>query len=302
MSGGTAPTPHGSSARCGPGSSARVHAPAGWRRSTAASTCGASRSRRRRRRSGDPQDPRAGVTWEGLDLSGAQVEELRFFGGRIRGCRFDGAEPDRAADVREHGRGLLVRPGGPAVAGARRRRLERSAHRVAAGRLRPGQPAGVGVPGLPARGLHVREDDEAAPDHRRRGAGLHVHRPAHLAARERPGPPAAGRPAGLLGRPQRCGAPGQQDRGLLPRRHPPARPGRPARGAALPAGDEGRGVLPAARATTARPVARAAAVLGQWFTAPGRDDSDVCFDLGGFGDDAVAAAVRRAVAYAQDKA
>ncbi|WP_375504176.1 pentapeptide repeat-containing protein [uncultured Jatrophihabitans sp.] len=40
---------------------------------------------------GDKDDPSAGVVWESLDLSGAQVESLRFFGSRISDCRFDGA-------------------------------------------------------------------------------------------------------------------------------------------------------------------------------------------------------------------
>ncbi|WP_091076700.1 pentapeptide repeat-containing protein [Microlunatus sagamiharensis] len=40
---------------------------------------------------GDPDDPARGVAWESLDLSGAQLEELRFFGGSVRDCRFDGA-------------------------------------------------------------------------------------------------------------------------------------------------------------------------------------------------------------------
>jgi uncharacterized protein YjbI with pentapeptide repeats len=40
---------------------------------------------------GDPHDPGRGVSWGSLDLSGAQLEELRFFGGSIRDCTFDGA-------------------------------------------------------------------------------------------------------------------------------------------------------------------------------------------------------------------
>ena len=44
----------------------------------------------------------------------------------------------------------------------------------------------------------------------------------------------------------------------------------------------------------------AAGILTRWFAAPGSADSDLCFDLGGFGDPAVGDAVRKAVAYAQD--
>lgn len=40
---------------------------------------------------GDKDDPTAGATWNSLDLSGAQLEHLRFFAGRISNCVFDDA-------------------------------------------------------------------------------------------------------------------------------------------------------------------------------------------------------------------
>jgi len=40
---------------------------------------------------GDKNDPRAGVTWSGLDLRRAQVDGLRFFAGRIENCLMDSA-------------------------------------------------------------------------------------------------------------------------------------------------------------------------------------------------------------------
>lgn len=40
---------------------------------------------------GDKDDPTAGVVWESLDLSGAQIDALRFFGSRVQDCVFDGA-------------------------------------------------------------------------------------------------------------------------------------------------------------------------------------------------------------------
>ena len=40
---------------------------------------------------GDKDDPAAGATWNSLDLSGAQLEHLRFFAGCISNCVFDNA-------------------------------------------------------------------------------------------------------------------------------------------------------------------------------------------------------------------
>ncbi len=40
---------------------------------------------------GDKDDPSAGVVWDSLDLSGAQLEQLRVFAGTITNCVFDGA-------------------------------------------------------------------------------------------------------------------------------------------------------------------------------------------------------------------
>lgn len=37
---------------------------------------------------GDKDDPSAGVSWEALDLTEAQLDELRVFGGRITDCVF----------------------------------------------------------------------------------------------------------------------------------------------------------------------------------------------------------------------
>jgi uncharacterized protein YjbI with pentapeptide repeats len=40
---------------------------------------------------GDKDDPSAGVVWDSLDLSGAQLDHLRFFAGHIVNCTFDTA-------------------------------------------------------------------------------------------------------------------------------------------------------------------------------------------------------------------
>ena len=44
---------------------------------------------------GDKDDPSGGVAWDSLDLSGAQLDQLRVFGGRITDCVFDSAQHDR---------------------------------------------------------------------------------------------------------------------------------------------------------------------------------------------------------------
>ncbi len=40
---------------------------------------------------GDKDDPSAGITWDSLDLSGSQLDQLRIFAGSIINCRFDSA-------------------------------------------------------------------------------------------------------------------------------------------------------------------------------------------------------------------
>ena len=40
---------------------------------------------------GDKDDPAAGVIWNSLDLSGAQLDQLRVFAGHISNCIFDNA-------------------------------------------------------------------------------------------------------------------------------------------------------------------------------------------------------------------
>ena len=250
---------------------------------------------------GDPQDPRAGVTWEGLDLSGAQVEELRFFGGRIRGCRFDGAS---LTGLRMFGSTVedssFVRADlrSRALGGGDWNGLRTAWRRVAFDRanlresvflgclledctfekttkllqITDAEVRGCTFTGLLTSLLVSGQGHQLPVDPRSFSADLSG---------------AVLKDSKIEGYSLDATRLPDQDDLLVVRRYPPVMK---VAASYLQLSDDS----PAGRA--------AGAVLGQWFKAPGRDDSDVCFDLGGFGDDAVAAAVRRAVAYAQDKA
>lgn len=249
---------------------------------------------------GDQQDPRGGVTWEGLDLSGAQVEELRFFGGRVTGCRFDGASLTglrlwgttvedssfRRADLRSRALGTGDWNG-----------LRTVWRRVAFDRANLRESVFLGCVledctfDKTTKLLQITDSEVRGCTFTGlltsllvSGQGHRVPVDPHAFSADFSG--ATFRDCKIEGYAlDRTRLPDQDD--LLVVRHYPSVMATAA--SYLQVSDDS----PAGRS--------AAGILAQWFRAPGREDSDVCFDLGGFGDDAIAAAVRRAVAYAQEK-
>ena len=247
---------------------------------------------------GDPQDPRGGVTWEGLDLSGARLEELRFFGGRLVGCRFDGASltglrmfgstVEDSSFRRAHLRSR-------ALGGGEWQGLRTAWRRVAFDRadLRESVFLGCLLEDCTfeqtSRLLQITDCEVTRCRFSGVLTSLLVSGQGHRVPVD-PQAFSADLGAATLKDSKLEGysldettLPDQAD--LLVVRHYP--PVMAAAVAHLQLSDDS----PAGRG--------AARVLGQWFRAPGREDSDVCFDLGGFGDDAIAEAVRRAVTYAE---
>jgi len=247
---------------------------------------------------GDPQDPRAGVTWEGLDLSGAQVEELRFFGGRVVGCRFDGASVTglklwgtTVEDSSFVGADLRSR----ALGTGDWRGLRDVWRRVAFDRANLRESVFLGCLleectfATTTRLLQITDAEVHGCTFSGVLTSLLISGQGHRLPTD-PRAFSADLSRAVLKDSKIEGysldgtrLPDQADL-LVVRRYPAVLA---AATAYLRTGDAG----PAGEA--------AAAVLGRWFAAPGREDSDVCFDLGGFGDDSIADAVRRAVAHAQ---
>lgn len=248
---------------------------------------------------GDPQDPGAGVRWEALDLSGAQLEELRVFGGHVAGCRFDGASLTglklwgttvedssfRRADLRSRALGTGDWRGLRTV--WRRVAFDRADLResVFLGcvletctfektsrllQITDSEVRGCTFSGLLTSLLVSGQGHQVpvSPDAFSADLGQAVLRDSKIEGYSL----------------DQVRLPAQED--LLVVRHYPW----VMKVAASYL--EVAGTSPAGR--------RAAAILRTWFRAPGREDSDVCFDLGGFGDPAVGEAVRRAVGYAED--
>lgn len=248
---------------------------------------------------GDPDDPGRGVTWESLDLSGAQLEELRFFGGSIRDCFLDGASITgfklwgtevvdcsfRRADLRSRALGTGEWHG--------RRNVWR---RVAFDRANLRESVFFGCVleectfEKTTKLLQITDSEVHGCTFVGQLTSLLVsgqgHRlPVSPEAFSADFSRAVFRDSKIEGYSlDRVRLPEQED--LLVVRHYPA-------------------VMQVAvsylELTDTSPAGRsAAAILKTLFKAPGSEDSDLCFDLGGFGDDAIADAVRRAVAYAED--
>jgi uncharacterized protein YjbI with pentapeptide repeats len=248
---------------------------------------------------GNPDDPAAGVVWEGLDLSGAQVEELRFFGGRVTGCRFDGASLTglkmwgtsvedssfRRADLRSRALGTGEWKG-----------LRNVWRRVAFDRANLRESVFLGCVleectfEKTTKLLQITDSEVRGCIFTGQLTSLLVSGQGH----QFPVSPrafsadfsaAVFRDSKIEGYSlDQVRLPEQED--LLVVRHYP-------------------GVMKVAASyldvADPSPAGRSAAgILKTWFKAPGSEDSDVCFDLGGFGDPAIGDAVRQAVAYAQD--
>ncbi len=248
---------------------------------------------------GDPDDPGGGVTWESLDLSGAQLEQLRFFGGRISGCLFEGTS---LTGLRLWGttvedssfRRARLRSG--ALGTGAWRGLRVVWRRVAFDRadLRESVFLGCVLEGCTfeqtSRLLQITDSEVDDCTFVGRLTSLLVsgegHRvPVSPRAFSADFSRAVFRDSKIEGYSlDRVRLPEQDD--LVVVRHYPSVMKTAA--AYLEAADPS----PAGRS--------AAGVLHHWFTAPGSADSDVCFDLGGFGDPAVGEAVRQAVAHAED--
>lgn len=249
---------------------------------------------------GDPDDPARGVTWEGLDLSSARLEELRFFAGTVRDCRFDGASlvglklwgsevvdcSFQRADLRSRGLGTGEWHG--------RRDVWR---RVAFDRADLRESVFVGCV-LDACTFERTSSLLQVVDAEVSGCTFVGELTSLLVSGQGhrfPVSPTAfsadlGR-AVLRGSKiegyalDRVRLPEQEDL-LVVRRYPTV-----VRAATAHLRDAG--------ATDAE--RRAGALLARWFAAPGSEDSDVCFDLGGFADAGLAEAVRRAVAWAEQQ-
>ena len=248
---------------------------------------------------GDPEDPTRGVVWEGLDLSGAQAEELRFFGSQVIGSRFDGASLTgmrlwgtqvvdcsfRRADLRSRALGTEPWRGVPTV--WRRVAFDRA-------NLRESVFTGCVLDSCTfektSKLLQINDAEVRGCVFSGQLTSLLISGQGHRV----PVSPHAfsGDFSRAVFRDSKIEGyvlddvtlPEQED--LLVVRHYPE-------------------VVPVAiswlEVADTSPAGRAAAaVLKQWFKAPGDPGSDVCFDLGGFGDPAIGDAVRRAVAYAQE--
>jgi uncharacterized protein YjbI with pentapeptide repeats len=247
---------------------------------------------------GNPDDPGAGVTWEALDLSGAQVQELRFFGGRITGCTFDGASLTglrlwgttvedssfKRADLRSRALGTGDWRG-----------LRNVWRRVAFDRANLRESVFLGcvleectfektTKLLQITDSEVRDCTFVGQLTSLLVSGQGHQVPVSPQAFSADFSRAVFRDCKIEGYSlDQVKLPEQDD--LLVVRHYPSV--MKVAASYLEVAD----TSPAGRS--------AAALLNHWFKAPGSEESDVCFDLGGFGDAAISDAVRKAVAYAQ---
>lgn len=250
---------------------------------------------------GDPADPGAGVRWEGLNLSGAQLQKLRFFGGHVSACVFDGASltglklwgttvEDSSfgrADLRSRALGTGDWKG-----------LRNVWRRVAFDRanLRGSVFLGCVLEActfeqtsklLQITDAEVRDCTFVGPLTSLLISGQGHRLPVSPRAFSADFSRAVLRDSKIEGYSLDQVRLPEQDDLLVVRHYPTVMK---VAASYLEVADDS----PAGRS--------AAGILTSWFTAPGREDSDLCFDLGGFGDPAVGDAVRKAVAYAQGRA